>query len=92
VDLLVRRTLSRRHRSILVYVADLARLDGPDELKPQWSGADTGFIGQNVYLLCASERSATVIRGSFDCTALSKALKLRPDPRVVLSQTVGYPK
>jgi nitroreductase len=76
----------------LVYVADLAKLDGPDDLKLQWSGADTGFIGQNVYLFCASDSLATVIRGSFDGASLSKALKLRPDQRVVLSQTVGYPK
>ncbi len=76
----------------LVYVADLAKLDGPEEEKLQWSGADTGFIGQNVYLFCASEGLATVIRGSFDRAALSKVLKLRPDQRVVLSQTVGYPK
>jgi SagB-type dehydrogenase family enzyme len=76
----------------LVYVADLAKLDGPDDLKLQWSGADTGFIGQNVYLFCASEGLATVIRGSFDRAALGKALKLRPEQRIVLSQTVGYPK
>jgi SagB-type dehydrogenase family enzyme len=76
----------------LVYVADLAKLNGPEEEKLQWSGADTGFIGQNVYLFCASEGLATVIRGSVDRPALSKALKLRPQQRVVLSQTVGYGK
>jgi len=76
----------------LIYVADPAKLDGPDDDKLQWSGADTGFIGQNVYLFCASEGLATVIRGSFDRASLSKALKLRPGQRVVLSQTVGYPK
>jgi SagB-type dehydrogenase family enzyme len=75
----------------LVYVADLAKLEGLDEDRLQWSGADTGFIGQNVYLFCASEGLATVIRASFDRAALSKALKLRPAQRVVLSQTVGYP-
>jgi SagB-type dehydrogenase family enzyme len=76
----------------LVYVADLAKLEGADDEKLQWSGADTGFIGQNVYLFCASEGLATVIRGSFDRGSLSKALKLRANQRVVLSQTVGYPK
>jgi SagB-type dehydrogenase family enzyme len=76
----------------LVYVADLAKLDGGDDEKLQWSGADTGFIGQNVYLFCASEGLATVIRGSFDRAALNKSLNLRPAQRVVLTQSVGYPK
>jgi SagB-type dehydrogenase family enzyme len=76
----------------LVYVADLSKLDGTDAEKLQWSGADAGFIGQNVYLFCASERLATVIRGSFDRASLSAALKLRASQHVVLAQSVGYPR
>jgi nitroreductase len=56
-----------------------------------YAGAETGFIGQNVYLYCASEGLATVIRASIDHAALAKALKLRPNQHIVLSQTVGYP-
>ena len=41
----------------LVYVADTARMDGDnDKAKTLYSGADTGFIAQNVYLYCAWER------------------------------------
>ena len=56
------------------------------------SAANTGFIGQNVYLYCASEGLATVMRGLVDRLALAKVMKLRPDQKVILAQSVGYPK
>ena len=73
----------------LVYVADRAKTGGADDAM---SYADTGFIGQNVYLYCASEGLVTVIRGMVPQEALAKAMKLRPDQRITLAQTVGYPK
>jgi len=77
----------------LIYVADYSRMGrGSDEDKNLYSAADTGFIGQNVYLFCASEGLATVVRGSVDRPALAKAMKLRPEQRIILAQTVGYPK
>ena len=77
----------------LVYVADSAKMGkSTDEDKILYSAADTGFIAQNVYLFCASEGLATVVRGMVDRPALAKAMKLRPDQRIILSQTVGYPK
>jgi SagB-type dehydrogenase family enzyme len=77
----------------LVYVADYSRMGkGTDEEKNLYSAADTGFIGQNVYLFCASEGLATVMRGSVPRQALAKAMKLRPDQKIILAQTVGYPK
>jgi len=76
----------------LIYVADFSRMGrGTDEDKNLYSAADTGFIGQNVYLFCASEGLATVVRGSVDRPALAKAMKLRPEQRIILAQTVGYP-
>jgi hypothetical protein len=33
-----------------------------------------------------------VVRGSVDRPSLSQAMKLRPDQKVILAQTVGYPK
>jgi nitroreductase len=45
-----------------------------------------------VYLFCASEGLATVVRGSVDRPALARALHLRPEQRMILAQTVGYPK
>lgn len=76
----------------LVYVADFSKMSGQNEQKAITSGADTGFISQNVYLFCASEGLATVVRGMVDKEALAKALNLRPEQRVTLAQTVGYPK
>jgi SagB-type dehydrogenase family enzyme len=77
----------------LVYVADLAKMGGSDEnSKLATANADTGFIAQNVYLFCASEGLGAVVRGSVPRDELSKALRLRPDQRVTLAQTVGYLK
>lgn len=76
----------------LVYVADLARTRGNSVDRDLFVAADTGFIAQNVYLFCASEGLATVVRGRIDRPALSKALRLRPDQRIMLAQTVGYSK
>ena len=77
----------------LVYVADYSRMGGgTDGEKDLYAGADTGFIGQNVYLFCASEGLATVVRGSVDRAALAKTMKLRPEQKIILAQTVGYPK
>jgi SagB-type dehydrogenase family enzyme len=77
----------------LIYVADYSRMTrASQEDKVLYSAADTGFISENVYLFCASEGLATVVRGSIDRVALAKAMKLRPDQKIILSQTVGYPK
>ena len=76
----------------LVYVADFTRMGKiKDETKAFYSAADTGFISQNVYLYCASEGLATVVRGLVDKPALAKAMQLGPNQRVILSQSVGYP-
>jgi len=76
----------------LVYVADLTKVTGDAEGRELYTGADTGFIAQNVYLYCASEGLATVVRGSVDREALGKALKLKATQRIMLAQSVGYPK
>ena len=51
-----------------------------------------GYISQNVYLFCASEGLATGVRASIDRPALAKELKLRPDQKIILAHSVGYPK
>ncbi len=77
----------------LVYVADLAKTgDASPEDRDLYTAVDAGFIAQNVYLFCASKDLATVVRGSVDRPALAKVLKLRPDQRIIVAQTVGYPK
>lgn len=77
----------------LIFVADYTKMDrARDEQKDFYSATDTGFIGQNVYLYCASEGLATVVRGLVDRDALSTTMKLRGDQKIILAQTVGYPK
>jgi len=77
----------------LVYVADLGRMGKVSkEEQDLYSAADTGFISENVYLFCASEGLATVVRGSVDRETLAQAMRLRPDQKIILAQTVGYPK
>jgi SagB-type dehydrogenase family enzyme len=76
----------------LVFVADYSKMRGSQANKDFYSAADTGFIGQNVYLYCASEGLATVVRGALDRELLAKAMKLRDDQKIILAQTVGHPK
>ncbi len=77
----------------LVYVADYAKAGtSPMEQKDLWTACDTGFIAQNVYLYCTSEGLSTVVRGLVDKPALAKVMKLRPDQKIILAQSVGYPK
>jgi SagB-type dehydrogenase family enzyme len=77
----------------LIYVADFSKITrGTAEEKNFYSAAHTGFISQNVYLFCASEGLATVVRGGIDREALAKVMKLRPDQKIILAQPVGYPK
>jgi len=76
-----------------IYVADFSRMGDTTEAdKVFYSAADTGFIAENVYLFCASEGLATVVRGLIDRPTLAKIMKLRPEQRVILAQSVGYPK
>jgi len=77
----------------LVYVSDLSKTDNAATSEAEmYTAADVGFIAQNVYLYCASEGLATVVRGSIDKPALAKTLNLQPQQRIILAQSVGYPK
>lgn len=77
----------------LIYVADFSKIGASTkEDKKLYSAAGTGFISENVYLYCASEGLATVVRGSIDRQSLAKIMRLRPDQKVILAQSVGYPK
>ena len=77
----------------LVYVAHGERMtDVSPEDRRLYASVDTGFIGQNVYLFCASEGLATVFRGSVDYPKLARTLKLPAQQFVTFAQTVGYPR
>lgn len=77
----------------LIYVADLERMgDAPRPEKKFYAALDTGFISQNVYLFCAAEGLATVARGWIDRPALAQRMLLGPEQRVIIAQSVGYPR
>jgi nitroreductase len=77
----------------LVYVAHGERMtDVSPEERRLYASVDTGFIGQNVYLFCASEGLATVFRGALDYSRLARALQLPDQQFVTFAQTVGYPR
>lgn len=75
----------------LIYVSDYRRMTkASEEDKEFYSGINTGFISQNVYLYCASEGLNTVIRAYVDREALHQLMGLKPGQHVVAGQTVGY--
>ncbi len=76
----------------LVYVADLARARGSAEQQQTWTWANAGFIAENAYLYCASEGLVAVVRALIPRDTLAQRLKLRPDQKNLLAQTIGYPK
>jgi SagB-type dehydrogenase family enzyme len=77
----------------LVYVADFARMgDSPEQEEVFYSAADVGFIAQNVYLYCASEGLGAVVRGGINRDNFAELVRLRPEQKVLLAQSVGYPK
>lgn len=71
----------------LIYVADTKK-----QSSESTSFANTGFISQNVYLFCASEGLGTVVRGWFNSEKLHQAMGLSDQYKIILCQTVGYPK
>jgi SagB-type dehydrogenase family enzyme len=77
----------------LIYVADLTRMGKiKDEQKMFLSAADAGYISQNVYLFCASEELATVVFHSINTDVLEKEMRLKPEQKIILAQSVGYPQ
>lgn len=77
----------------LVYVAHGERMtDVSVEERRLYASVDAAFIGQNVYLYCASEGLGTVFRGAVDVTALGRAMNLPDGQFVTFAQTVGYPR
>ena len=57
---------------------------------PCYGEIETGFIGQNVYLFCASTGLATWLYAT-DREALAEALELRATQKVLYCQAVGFP-
>jgi nitroreductase len=76
----------------IVLVADLLKIgDGSNDEKLYTANIDAGYISQNIYLFCTSEGLATGARAFIDKEALSLKLKLRPDQKIIIAHSVGYP-
>jgi SagB-type dehydrogenase family enzyme len=77
----------------IIFVADYSRVKKTGQNDPKnYASADAAFISENIYLYCASEDLATVVRASVDKPALARAMQLRQDQEIIFGQTVGYPK
>ncbi len=75
----------------LVIVADLGKMGDEQQSNLQTANIDAGFVSQNIYLYCASENMATVVRGSVDREKLAAEMGLAPNLYIVVAQSVGYP-
>jgi SagB-type dehydrogenase family enzyme len=77
----------------LVYVANLAKTKtmnfGGEQVGLWWSAVSVGAIAQNVYLFCASENLACIVRAMVDAEKLSRVFKLGPDQKVMLTSTIA---
>jgi SagB-type dehydrogenase family enzyme len=76
----------------LVYVGDLAKLGGPEDEAMVSAAIEAGHQAENVYLYCASEGLGAVVRGSIDGEKFGQIIRLRPHQRVLVAQTIGYPR
>ncbi len=75
----------------IIIVADLDKIGGDSQSSLQTANIDAGFVSQNIYLYCASESMATVVRGSVNRDKLAVEMGLEPGQYIVVAQTVGYP-
>ncbi|MGD9131850.1 MAG: nitroreductase family protein [Candidatus Bathyarchaeota archaeon] len=77
----------------LVYVSDYSKMTNflfrDDDLKWFFSGTDTGFISQNVYLYCAAAKLSTVVLGLVNRDKLHDIMCLKECEKVVCTQVVG---
>jgi len=77
----------------LIYVADYAKMKSAEEAKKEsYASADAAFIAENVYLVCAAFDMGCVVRASVEKEKLSVTMKLRPEQKIVLGQTIGFLK
>lgn len=75
----------------LVYVAHGEKMaDITTVERHLYASVDAAFIGQNVYLYCASANLGTVFRGAVDAVRLGRELQLPESDFVTFAQTVGF--
>ena len=75
----------------LAFVADKRKITGKtDRGVVETIYVDTGFISQNVYLFCASEGLATVVRAMVPKASLAARLGLAAEQEITLVQSIGW--
>jgi nitroreductase len=62
-----------------------------EERRKVWGDVEVGCMVQNVYLYCASQGLASVVRGMLDQKKFGETVKVKPE-QIVVAQTIGYPK
>jgi SagB-type dehydrogenase family enzyme len=77
----------------LIYVADMTKTRGMkyqgEDVGVAWSYANASAIAENVYLFCASEGLACILRAMLDPAQVAKSFKLRPEEKAILTQTIA---
>jgi SagB-type dehydrogenase family enzyme len=78
----------------IVFVANYNKLTKytTDIEKSNMAHINCGYISQNIYLYCASEGLATIVRGWIDKDEIAKKLQLPSYQKVIVAQSVGYDK
>jgi SagB-type dehydrogenase family enzyme len=57
-----------------------------------WAAIEAGAVSQNIYLFCASQGLATVVRVGVQRPAFAKVAKLAATDVILIGQTIGYPR
>lgn len=75
----------------IILVADMSKMSGQGAADLQTAYIDAGYVSENIYLYCASEGLATVVRGSIDRQKLAAEMGISEKQTIIVAQTVGYP-
>jgi nitroreductase len=62
------------------------------ETKLQWAYIGAGSQSQNASLYCASEGLGSVVRTSINGETFGKHIRITPDQKVLMAQTIGVIK
>jgi len=78
----------------LIYVMDAGKMGNgqAEQTNIYFSYVTAGAIVQNVYLFCAAEGLNAAVRGDIKQKELHGKMGLRNNQKILLAQSVGYPK
>ncbi|MFA6170926.1 MAG: SagB/ThcOx family dehydrogenase [Patescibacteria group bacterium] len=81
----------------LIFAADFDKMEKmprqePEENKISYARVEAGHQSENVHLYCASEGLGAAVRIIIPREELAKVMGLKPNQKIILAQTIGYPK